>query len=199
MEKRFLAQELIKRLDEKLCKRLRLREMVIMGIVLKGLPVAYSLAKMNNAIENFVPLIAQRDVLMLHKVESFFPSAEWEQRFNDRLNTCKSLLIIDDVVNTGFTKEKIESIVYSLNPKKEITKPLKFAALVLNRKNLSNPHFVNSRDFFAMEVNASNVECDWGTITVPLMGLTVKRALQSCEDYFQRFWQNENRWITITY
>ncbi len=199
MKKRFLAKELIKRLDEKLRNRLNLREIVILGVVLKGLPVAYSLAKMNNAIENFVPLIAQRDILMLHNVESFFPSTEWEQRFNDRLNACKSLLIIDDVVSTGFTKEKIESIVHSLSPKQEIKASLKFAALVLNRETLSNPHFVNSRDFFAVEVNATNVESDWGTMTVPLLGRTIKSALQCCEDYYQRFWQNEKRWITITY
>jgi hypothetical protein len=75
------------------------------------------------------------------------------------------------VVNTGFTKEKVESIVCSLNQNKKITLPQMFAALVLNRENLGNPHFVNSNDFFAVEVNATNVECDWGIMAVPLWDL----------------------------
>jgi hypothetical protein len=162
------------------------------------MPVAYSLAKINGVVENFVPLVAQRHILMQHQVESYFPSLEWKDRFNQKTNCCKTLLIVDDVVNTGFTKEKIESIVYSLTTK-QIASTLKFAALVLNRENLSNPRFVGLNDFFALEVNATNVECDWGVITVPLWDLSVTTALQRCEEYYQRFWQNEKRWITITY
>jgi tmRNA-binding protein len=199
MEKRFVAQELIKRLNEKLRKQLNLQETLILGVVLKGLPVAYSLAKMNNVIENFVPLVAQRHILMQHQVESYFPSLEWKDYFNNKSSRCKTLLIVDDVVNTGFTKEKVESIAYALNQKQEIPLPLRFAALVLNRENLGNPRFVNSNDFFAVEVNATNVECDWGVVIVPLWDLSVETALQRCEEYYQRFWQNEQRWITITY
>ncbi len=82
--------------------------------------------------------------------------------------TARPLVIVDDVVNTGFTKERVESTAYSLNPTKETLPPLKFSAQVLNRQNLSNPRLVNSNDFFAVEVNAANDECDWGTITCPL-------------------------------
>jgi tmRNA-binding protein len=199
MEKRFIAQELINRLNEKIRSQLNLQETLILGVVLKGMPVAYSLAKMNGIIENFVPLVAQRHILMQHQVESYFPSLEWKDYFNHKLSRCKNLLIVDDVVNTGFTKEKVESIACSLNQNKEIMLPQMFAALVLNRENLGNPHFVNSNDFFAVEVNATNVECDWGIMTVPLWDLPVETALQRCEEYYQKFWQNEQRWITITY
>jgi phospholipid N-methyltransferase len=199
MEKRFVAQELIKRLNEKLRSHLNLQGTLILGVVLKGMPVAYSLAKMNNIIENFVPLVAQRHILMQHQVESYFPSLEWKDYYNHKSSRCKTILIVDDVVNTGFTKEKIESIAHSLNQEQELPLPLKFAALVLNRENLGNPRFVDSNDFFAVEVNAKNVECDWGVITVPLWDLPVETALQRCEEYYKRFWQNEQRWITITY
>jgi hypoxanthine phosphoribosyltransferase len=199
MGKRFVAQELIKRLNEKIRGQLNLQETLILGVVLKGMPVAYSLAKASDVIQNFVPLVAQRHIYMQHHVESYFPSSEWKDYFNHQLSNCKNLLIVDDVVNTGFTKEKVESIVCSLNKNQEITLPQMFAALVLNRENLGNPHFVNSNDFFAIEVNATNVECDWGTMIVPLWDLPVETARQHCEEYHQRFWQNEQRWITITY
>ncbi len=198
MEKQFVAQQLIGRLNEKLHEQLNVRKALILGVVLKGMPVAYSLSKMNGVIENFVPLVAQRHILLQHQVESYFPSLEWKRRFNRKLNRCTALLIVDDVVNTGFTKEKIESIVYSLD-QEHAPLELTFAALVLNRENLGNPHFVNSNAFFALEVNATNVECDWGSITVPLLDLSIETALKRCEDYYRRFWQNEKRWITITY
>jgi hypoxanthine-guanine phosphoribosyltransferase len=199
MEKKFVAQELIKRLSKKIRGQINLQETLILGVVLKGMPVAYSLAKASDMIENFVPLVAQRHIYMQHQVESYFPSSEWKDYFNHQLSNCKNLLIVDDVVNTGFTKEKVESIVCSLNKNQEFTLPQIFAALVLNRENLGNPHFVNSNDFFAIEVNATNVECDWGIMTVPLWDLPVETARQRCEEYHQRFWQNEKRWITITY
>jgi orotate phosphoribosyltransferase len=59
MKKRLIAQELIQRLNEKILCQLNLRETLILGVVLKGLPIAYSLASMNGVIENFVPLVAQ--------------------------------------------------------------------------------------------------------------------------------------------
>jgi tmRNA-binding protein len=199
MEKRFVAQELIKRLNEKIRSQLNLQETLILGVVLKGMPVAYSLAKMNDVIDNFVPLVAQRHILMQHQVESYFPSLEWKDYFNSQLSRCKTLLIVDDVVNSGFTKEKVESIVFSLDQRQDFVLPQRFAALVLNRENLGNPHFVNSNDFFAVEINATNVECDWGIITVPLWDLPVEVARQRCEEYYQKFWQTEHRWIIITY
>jgi len=199
MKKRFVAQKLIKRLNEQIWRQLNLHETLILGVVLKGLPVAYTLAKMNEVIENFVPLVAQRHIYMQHHVDSYFPSLEWKTYLNKQLNLCQSLLIIDDVVNTGFTKQKVESIVRSLNQKQETTLPQRFAALVLNRKNLVNPNFVDSNDFYALEVNATNVECDWGLITVPLWDLPIETARQRCEEYHHRFWQSEKRWITITY
>jgi len=199
MKKRFVAKKLIRRLNEKVRRRLNLRETLILSVVLKGLPIAYNLAKMNDAIENFVPLVAQRHIYLQHHVESYFPSLEWKTYLNKQLNLCTCLLIVDDVVNTGFTKQKVESIVHSLNQKKETSLPQRFAALVLNRKNLVNPKFVNSNDFYAMEVNATDVECDWGLVTVPLWDLSITAARQVCEQYYQRYWQNEQRWITITY
>jgi len=199
MKKRFVAQKLIKRLNEQIRHQLNPQETLILGVVLKGLPVAYTLAKMNEVIENFVPLVAQRHIYMQHHVDSYFPSLEWKTYLNKQLYLCQNLLIVDDVVNTGFTKQKVESIVRSLNQKQEATLTQRFAALVLNRKNLVNPNFVNSNDFYALEVNATNVECDWGLITVPLWDLPIETALQRCEEYNQRFWQSEQRWITITY
>jgi len=199
MKKRFVAQKLIKRLNEQIRHQLNPHETLILGVVLKGLPVAYTLAKMNEVIENFVPLVAQRHIYMQHHVDSYFPSLEWKTYLNKQLYLCQNLLIVDDVVNTGFTKQKVESIVRSLNQKQEATLTQRFAALVLNRKNLVNPNFVNSNDFYALEVNATNVECDWGLITVPLWDLPIETALQRCEEYNQRFWQSEQRWITITY
>lgn len=194
MKKRFVAQKLIEKLNEKIQQQLKLRKTLILGIVLKGLPVAYSLAKMNDAVESFVPIVAQRHIYMQHHVESYFPSLEWKNHFSKQLKRCENLLIIDDVVNTGFTKQRVESIIHSLNT------PLhRFAALVLNRKNLANPSFVGVRDVFAREVNAAEVECDWGLITVPLWDLPVEEAHQRCEEYLQRYWLHEKRMITVTY
>jgi len=199
MKRRFIAQKLIQRLNEKILGQLNLRETLILGIVLKGLPIAYSLASMNGVLKNFVPLVAQRQTYLEYQVESYFPSLEWRTYFNEQTDNCKGILIVDDVVNTGFTKQKVESIVYSLNKEKKTVLPQRFAALVLNRRNLANPAFGNSDDFYASEVNAANVECDWGTITIPLWDLQTEAALQRCEQYYQRFWQNEKRWINITY
>ena len=197
MRKKYVAQSLIKRLDETTSRRLDLKKTLILGVVLKGLPVAYSLARMNSVIENFVPTVAHRPLYMQHHVESYFPSLAWTAYFRDRLNRCETLLIVDDVVNTGFTKQKLESIVYSLT--KEIETHRQFAALILNRKNLANQSFVGSNDLFALQVDATEVECDWGLVTVPLWDLPVKEALIQCEEYFQRFWLSEKRFINIAY
>ena len=107
------------------------------------------------------------------------------------------MLIADDVVNTGFTKQRLESIIYSLTREKEVH--CSFAALVLNRKYLANLSFISPSDVFIMQVNAKAVECDWGLITIPLWDLPIKETHQRCEDYFQRFWIGEQRFITITY
>ncbi len=197
MRKRYVAQNLIQRLSETTTRRLDMKKTLILGVVLKGLPVAYSLARMNSVVENFVPMVAHRAFYMQHHVESYFPSLEWTVYFRDRLNHCETLLIVDDVVNTGFTKQKLESIVYSLT--KEIETRRQFAALILNRKNLANQSFVGLNDLFALQVDATEVECDWGLITVPLWDLPVKEALMQCEEYFQRFWLSEKRLINIAY
>jgi len=194
MRRSIIAQKLVKRLNEKLGSQLNFESTLILGVVLKGLPVAYSLAKMNDAVENFVPIVAQRHMHMQHHVESYFPSLEWKDCFNKQLNRCDNLLVVDDIVNTGFTKQRVESIIHSLN-----TPSQRFAALVLNRKNLANPSFVGVKDVFALEVNAAEVECDWGLITVPLWDLPVEEGRRRCEEYFQRFWLNEKRLITMTY
>jgi len=199
MKKKFVAQKLLDRLNEKIRRQFNLDEALILGVVLKGLPIAYSLAKMNDVTENFVPLVAQRHIYMQHHVESYFPSLEWKTYLSRQLNLCKCLLTVDDVVNTGFTRQKVESIVGSLNQKQETTLSQRFAALVLNRKNLANPSFVNRNDFYSMEVNATNVECDWGQMKVPLWDLSIDTARQLCEIYYQRFWKDEQRWVTITY
>jgi len=194
MKKRFVAQKLIEQLNEKIRRQLNLHETLILGVVLKGLPVAYSLAKMNDAVESFVPIVAQRHIYMQSHVESYFPSLQWKNYFSKQLNLCKNLLVIDDVVNTGFTKQRVESIVHSLN-----TPSHRFAALVLNRKNLANPSFVGVKDFFVKEVNAAEVECDWGLITLPLWDLPVEEARRRCEEYLQNYWLHEERIITVTY
>jgi len=194
MKKRIVAQKLIERLKERIKRQLNLNNTLILGVVLKGLPVAYSLAKINGVIENFVPIVAQRHTYMQHHVESYFPSLEWKNYFCMQLNRCENILVVDDVVNTGFTKQRVESIVHSLN-----TPSHRFAALVLNRKNLANPSFANTRDFFAIEVEAAEVECDWGLITVPLLGLTVEEGRRHCEEYFQKYWLHEKRIVTITH
>lgn len=197
MRERYIAQDLIQKLSETASHRFNMRETLVLGVVLKGLPVAYSLARMNSVVENFVPIVAHRPLYMQHHVESYFPSLEWADYFRDRLNRCESLLIVDDVVNTGFTKQKLESIVYSLTQETETHK--QFAALILNRKNLANQSFIGLNDLFALRVDATDVECDWGLITVPLWDLSVKEALLQCEDYFQRFWVSEKRFINIAH
>jgi len=194
MKKSLVAQRLIEWLNKKIRRQLNLQKTLILGVVLKGLPVAYSLAKMNGAVENFVPIVAQRHIYMQHHVESYFPSLEWRDYFSEQLNRCETLLVVDDVVNTGFTKQRVEGIVHSLG-----TPSFRFAALVLNRKNLANQSFVDEKDLFALEVNATEVECDWGLITVPLWDLPIKEAQRLCEEYFERFWLNENRFVHITY
>jgi len=194
MKKRFAAQELIERLNRRVRRQLDLRDTVVLGVVLKGLPVAYSLVRMNRIIDNFVPIVAQRHIFMQHQVESYFPSLEWENYFSKQLNRCENLLVVDDVVNTGFTKQRVESIIQSLNSPSH-----RFGALVLNRKSLANPTFVRATDFYAMEVKAVEVECDWGLITVPLWDLPVKDGLRRCEEYYQKYWLHEKRIVTITY
>jgi adenine/guanine phosphoribosyltransferase-like PRPP-binding protein len=197
MIKRYVAQNLVQKLSETTSHRLNMKETLVLGVVLKGLPVAYSLARINAVVENLVPVVAHRPLYMQHYVESYFPSPEWETYFRERLNHCENLLIVDDIVNTGFTKQKLESIVYPLT--KDAGIQSQFAALILNRKNLVNQSFVGSDDIFTLRVDATEVECDWGLITVPLWGLPVKEALLQCEEYFQRFWLNEKRFINIIY
>lgn len=199
MKKRFVAQKLIERLNRKVQGQLDLKETMILGVVLKGLPVAYSLAKINGAVENFVPLVAQRHIYLQHQVESYFPSSDWKTHLSNQFDVCRNLLIIDDVVNTGFTRQKVESIVQSLSLDQKTVLSKAFAALILNRKNLANPRFVEPNDLYAMEVQATDVECDWGLLTVPLWDLPVDAALQRCEEYHRRYWQSEQRWVTITY
>jgi len=194
MKKRIVAQKLIERLNERIKRQLNLNKTLILGVVLKGLPVAYSLAKINGVFENFVPVVAQRHTYMQHHVESYFPSLEWKSYFKEKLAVSENLLVIDDVVNTGFTKQRVESIIHSLNSPCH-----RFGALILNRRNLANPSFVSARDFFAMEVEAAEVECDWGLMTVPLWDQPVKEGLGLCEEYFQKYWLHEERIVTITY
>lgn len=196
MIRSYNAQKLIQKLDSKIKEKFDLKQTLLLGVVLKGLPVAYSLAKTNNVIANFVPLVAQRPLTMQHYVESYFPSLEWESYFQKLLKHCRKLLIIDDVVGSGFTKQKLESITYSLTKGKI---PQSFVALILNRKTLANRSFVSSSDVFVLEVNAYDVECDWGLATVPLWDLSVEEARLKCEKYFQRFWLNEQRIIKIVY
>lgn len=197
MIRRYTAQRLIQKLNSKVKMRFNLHETLILGVVLKGLPIAYSLAKTNDdALKNFVPLVAQRPFTMKHYVESYFPSIEWESYFQKIVNHCRKLLIIDDVINSGFTKQKIESIAITLTGGKI---PLSFAALVINRKALANPSFIGSDDLFALQVNAEDVEIDWGLMTVPLWDLSIEESLLRCEEYFQRFWLNEHRVIKIIY
>lgn len=196
MRKRFIAQKLIQKLNVKLQRKLDFEETLLLGVVLKGLPVAFSLARMNDVMENFVPLVAQRMFEMQHFVESSFPSLEWGVYFKERLSNCGKVLVVDDVVNSGFTKQKLESVVYSVSGERV---GLGFCALVLNERYLTNPNFVSSCDTFVLRVDAEAVECDWGVMTVPLMNLGVEETLVRCEEYFRRFWVCENRVITITY
>ncbi len=199
MKKTFVAQKLIERLNLKIQRQLDLKDALILGVVLKGMPIAYSLARMNAVVENFVPVVAQRRMHMQHQVESYFPSLEWIAYFKKLAENMSCILIVDDVVNAGFTRQKVEGIVLQLAQALDRTLPLRFAALVLNRGKLANLSFAHSNDFFALEVNASDVECDWGLITVPLLDLSVKAALERCEEYYKRFWLNEKRCVTVSY
>lgn len=196
MQRTIVAQKLIERLNEKLQRQLNLEKTLIVGVVLKGLPIAYSLAKMNKIVENFVPIVAQRHIYMQHIVESYFPSEDWKNYYSEQLAKCENLLVLDDVVNTGFTRQRVESIIHSINSRS--INP-RFGALVLNRKNLANPNFVSPKDFYAMNVDAHEVECDWGLITVPLWEQPVEEGLRRCEQYIKEYWLHEKRLITITY
>jgi len=199
MIRRFVAQKLLKKLNKKIQSQIDFNCTAILGVVLKGLPVAYGLARMNNAVSNFVPIVAQRQLYMQHQIESYFPSLEWKAYLDRLLNTSERVLIVDDVANTGFTRQKVESIVDSLAQKQEETVTRQFAALILNRKRLAGPRFAHSNDVFALGVNASDVECDWGLITVPLWDLPIQNALKRCEEYYQRYWINEKRFLKVSY
>jgi adenine/guanine phosphoribosyltransferase-like PRPP-binding protein len=199
MNKRFVAQRLLEKLNNKIQSQLNLNRTVILGVVLKGLPVAYGLAKMNNVVPNFVPLVAQRQLYMQHQIESYFPSLEWKAYLDRLLSASERVLIVDDVVNTGFTRQKVESIVHSIAQKQEGFVPQQFAALILNKKRLASPVFAHPSDIFALEVSASDVECDWGLMTVPLWDLSVEDAIRRCDEYFQKFWINEKRFLTVSY
>ena len=199
MIRRFVAQKLLKKLNQKIQSQLDLSCTVILGVVLKGLPVAYGLARMNNAVSNFVPLVAQRQLYMQHQIESYFPSLEWKACLDKLLNSSERVLIVDDVVDTGFTRQKVESIVRSLARKRKESVPQQFAALILNNKRLASSGFARSDDIFALEVNASDVECDWGLMTVPLWDLPIQDALKICEEYYRRFWINEKRFLKVSY
>jgi hypothetical protein len=61
----------------------------------------------------------------------------------------------------------------------------------LNRRRLAGSGFANPSDIYAMEVEAADVECDWGLMTVPLWDLSIKEAIKRCEEYYERFWINE--------
>ena len=198
MKRQLVAQKLLRRLNKKIQDTVNLKHALILGVVLKGLPVAYGLAKMNDGVESFVPLVAQRHLCMQHQIESYFPSLEWKSYFGKLLEASERVLIVDDVVNTGFTRQKVESIVHSLTPIQSSV-PQQFAALVLNRNGLANPAFSRPDDIFALEVNAADVECDWGLMTVPLWNLAVEEAVQKCEEYFKHFWINEERLLTVSY
>lgn len=197
MKRKIPADTLIQKLNKKILGKLDINKALILGVVLKGLPVAYSIAKMNNTMENFIPIVAHRPLQLQHRVSSYLPSLEWKFYLQKQLNHCKSLVIIDDVVNSGFTKQKLESMTFSLTRGYNIS--WWFATLILNKKNIAGPRFVCSRDIFALQVNAREVECDWGTITIPLWDLPIEKALQRCEEYFQKHWLNEKRFVTIVY
>lgn len=199
MQKRFLAQQLLNRLDERVKQQLNLRKTLILGVVLKGLPIAYGIAKVNGVVTNFVPLVAQHVTHMQHQIESYFPSREWITQFGELAASTECILIVDDVVNAGFTRQKVEGIVHALTDAYTIAPHIRFAALVLNRKKLANPSFARPDDIFSMEVNAFDVECDWGLITVPLWDLPVDEAIGRCDEYYEQFWIRENRWITVHY
>lgn len=199
MNKRFVAQKLLRKLNRKIRSQLNLDHTVILGVVLKGLPVAYGVAKMNNVVPNFVPLVAQRQLYMQHQIESYFTSLQWKAYLNRLLGTSERILIVDDVINTGFTRQKVESIVHSLAQKQEGSVPQRFAALIMNKKRLASSGFASPSDICALKVNAADVECDWGLMTVPLWDLPVHDAIRRCEEYFRKFWINEKRYLTVSY
>lgn len=199
MQRKFLAQRLLNRLDERVKQQLNLGKTLILGVVLKGLPIAYGIAKTNRVIENFVPLVAQRRIYLQHQIESYFPSREWLTHFRELATKVDCILIVDDVVNAGFTRQKVEGIVHALTDAYASAPRIRFAALVLNRNKLANPSFARPDDIFALEVNASDVECDWGLMTVPLWDLPVDEATGRCDEYYEQFWSRENRWITVHY
>ncbi len=196
MQRKIIAQKLIDVLDGKVRSQLDLKATLIVGIVLKGLPVAYAIAKKHNVLENFIPIVAQRYVFMQHQVESYFPSLDWKNYYTERLCECENLLVLDDVINSGFTRQRVESIIHSLGNHEP---RFRFGALVLNRKNLANMGFVYQTDFFAKTVNAKDVECDWGMITVPLWEQSVEEGRRRCEEYYRDYWLHETRRITLTY
>jgi len=197
MKKKIAANTLVKKLNDKILGKLDISKTLIFGVVLKGLPVAYSIARINHTIGNLVPIVANRPLQLQHHVNSYLPSLKWKSYLQEQLNHCESLIIIDDIVNSGFTKQKLESIAISLTKGYKIS--CWFAALILNQKNLAGPSFVYPSDIFASKINAKEVECDWGTITVPLLDLPVEKARQRCEEYFQKHWLSEKRFVTITY
>ncbi|MGD8506117.1 MAG: hypothetical protein PVF15_05575 [Candidatus Bathyarchaeota archaeon] len=197
MKRRIPADKLVQKLNRKILGKLDIGKSLVLGVVLKGLPVAYSIARMNHATENFVPVVAHRPLQFQHHVDSYLPSLEWGSFLQEQLGHLENLIIVDDVVNSGFTKQKLESIASSLTKEYRICHW--FAALILNRENLAGPSFVKSSDIFASQVNAKEVECDWGTITVPLWDLPIREARQRCEEYFQEHWLSEERFVTITY
>ena len=196
MQRRIVAQKLIDKLEEKIRSNLNLKTTLIVGVVLKGLPVAYAIAKKNNVIQNFVPIVAQRHIYMQHQVESYFPSLDWKNYYAKKLAQSENLLVLDDVVNSGFTRQRVEGIIHSLSSSSCV---LRFGALVVNRRNLANPSFARSTDFSALCVNAKDVECDWGMTTVPLWDQTVEEGRRRCEGYYREFWLQEKRVITLTY
>jgi len=196
MKRKYVAQKLIQKLNEKVNSQLNLQDTLILGVVLKGLPVAYCLARINGLIENFVPIVAQRSLPMQHHVESYFLSSEWQTHLHKQLKHCETTLIVDDIVNTGFTKQRVETTISSLINRKNT---LRFAALILNCKILANPNFISSNDIFALKINAKEVECDWGLAKIPLWDLSIEETLKRCEGYFQKLWLNEKRFITVTY
>jgi hypothetical protein len=197
MKKRISVDRLVQTLNRKILDRLDIGKSLILGVVLKGLPVAYRIARVNHAIDNFVPVVAYRPLQFQHYVNSYLPSLEWRSYIQKLLEKCENLVIVDDVVNSGFTKQRLESVAVSITKGYSIKRW--FAALILNCKNLASPRFVDSHDIFALRVNAEKVECDWGTIKVPLWGLPVEKALQRCEEYFKKHWLNKRRFVTITY
>ena len=196
MQRKIVARKLIDILEEKIRRHLDLEATLIVGVVLKGLPVAYAIARKNSVLENFVPIVAQRRAHMQHSVESYFPSLDWKAYYTKRLAQCENLLVLDDVVNSSFTRQRVEGIIHSLAGPSRV---LRFGALILNKKNLANPSFVSQTDFFAKTVNAMDVECDWGMITVPLWDQSVEEGRRRCENYYRDYWLKEKRVITLTY